>query len=122
MLTRAITLVLDERRNPLDQSSRPPLPPEGPFRVGGDIREPEKVVDVPAVYPDAARARRLSGSVLVEFVIDANGTVSQVRVLKSSPPFDDAAVSAVRQWQFKPTLLNGRAVSVLTTAAVEFQP
>jgi len=122
MLHRAITIVSAEGNRPFDGAVSPPLPPTGPVRVGGDVREPEQITDVPPAYPESARAKRLSGTVVVEFVIDTTGKVGTVRVLKSSPPFDEPAMRAVRQWRFKPTVLYGWPVSVMKTAAIEFRP
>jgi protein TonB len=68
------------------------------------------------------RAAGREGHVPIEAVIAADGTVSYVRVLSAQvhPDFAIAAVDAVRQWQFTPTLLNGRAVEVVMTVSVQF--
>jgi protein TonB len=61
------------------------------------------------------------GIVILEAVIAENGTVRDVRVLRSIPLLDQAAVDAVRQWQFTPTLLNGQPVPIVMTVTVNFQ-
>jgi protein TonB len=62
----------------------------------------------------------VQGVVILEAVIGEDGTVQNVRVLRSKPLLDDAAVEAVRQWRFTPTLLNGQPVPVVMTVTVAF--
>jgi protein TonB len=62
----------------------------------------------------------VQGVVILDVLIDENGRVSDARVLRSLPMLDAAAIDAVRQWEFTPTLLNGRAVPVIMTATVQF--
>jgi protein TonB len=95
-------------------------PPRAPVRVGGDIREPRKIKHVPPVYPDAARAAGVQGLVILEAIIDRDGNVRDVSVLRSVPQLDQAAIDAVRQWQFTPTLLNTVPVEVIMTVTVNF--
>jgi protein TonB len=92
----------------------------GAVRVGGAIRQPRKITDVRPVYPAIARSARVQGVVIVETTIDPAGNVGDVRVLRSIPLLDQAAVDAVKQWQFEPTLMNGAAVPVIMTATVNF--
>jgi TonB family protein len=93
-----------------------------PVRVGGNIRAPRKVKDVRPIYPAAMREAGLTGLVPLEAVIGRDGTVSSVRVLSAQvhPDFAIAAVDAVRQWLFTPTLLNGEPVEVVMTVSVQF--
>lgn len=91
-----------------------------PVRVGGTIRPPRKITHVNPEYPVIAQQARVRGVVILEIVIDANGTVSNARILRSIPLLDAAALDAVRQWEFAPTLLNGAAVPVIMTATVQF--
>jgi protein TonB len=72
------------------------------------------------VYPDVAMRARISGMVILEAVIDAEGRVANVKVLRSVPLLDQAAIDAVRQWEFTPTRLNGVAVPVVMTVTVNF--
>lgn len=98
----------------------PPPPPPVVHRVGGKIREPRKVHDVPPVYPPFAIAARKEGTVILEALLDERGHVAQVKVLKSEPLLDAAAVEAVRRWRYTPTLLNNVPVPVLMTITVRF--
>ena len=99
-----------------------PQPPSvtGPLPVGGRIKEPEKIHHVPPVYPAIAQQARVEGIVIIEAIIGADGRVQQARVLRSKPVLDDAALAAVRQWVFTPTLLNGVPVPVIMTVTVNF--
>ena len=100
----------------------PPEPREvPPVRVGGTITRPSRVHEVAPSYPAVARAARIEGTVILEAVIDNDGTVRDVRVLRSVPLLDQAATDAVRQWRFTPTLLNGEAVPVVMTVTVTFR-
>jgi protein TonB len=98
----------------------PPLVPRT-YRPGGDIRRPEKIKDVVPVYPEMARSVRVSGTVILEAEIAESGRVRNVRVLRSIPLLDQAALDAVRQWIFTPTLLNGEPVPVVMTVTVTFK-
>jgi periplasmic protein TonB len=107
-----------------DEIPPPPPPPaaaaSGPLRVGGIVRAPEKIVHVPPKYPSLARSAGVDGVVILEAEIGEDGTIRDVRVLRTIPLLDQAAVEAVRQWRFTPTLLNGQPVSVLMTVTVAF--
>jgi len=93
-----------------------------PIHVGGDIKAPAKTRDVRPVYPAAAQASRIQGIVIIEATIGADGRVRETRVLRPvSPLLDDAAVEAVRQWEYEPTLLNGSPVPVIMTVTVNFR-
>jgi protein TonB len=91
------------------------------MRVGGQIRAPQKIHDVPPVYPAIAQRARVEGLVILDASIGTDGRVRDVRVLRSVPLLDRAAVEAVRQWRFSPTLLNGTPVEVATTITVQFR-
>jgi protein TonB len=98
----------------------PPRPPE-PIRPGGSVRPPAKIVHVAPQYPQIARASRVQGIVIIEATIDSRGNVESTVVLRSIPLLDQAALDAVRQWKFTPTLLNGIAVPVIMTVTVNFE-
>jgi TonB family protein len=97
-----------------------PHPGQQPIRVGGNIRPPAKLQDVRPVYPEAALASRVTGLVILEAIIGTDGNVTDAKVVKSVPLLDDAAMTAVRQWKFEPTLLNGVPVPVIMTVTVSF--
>jgi TonB family protein len=125
---RAVTLqVGDVRETIVVREQRLPgtvAPSAGPLRirVGGNIRPPLKLQDVRPRYPDSMRDAGLEGRVPLEAIIDRGGRVQSARVLTAAvhPDFAEAAIEAVRQWRFDPTLLNGEPVEVVMTVMVEF--
>ena len=98
----------------------PQPPPPEPLRVGGNVSTPTKILDVPPVYPPTAQAARVQGIVILEAVIGPSGRVTDVKVLRSVPLLDDAAITAVRQWEYTPTLVNGVPVPVIMTVTINF--
>jgi protein TonB len=98
-------------------------PPEAPplfVRPGGAIKDPRKIHDAAPVYPPIAIAAKSQGVVIIEAIINKEGDVVDARVLRSQPLLDQAALDAVRQWKFTPTLLNGIPVEVHMTVSVNF--
>ena len=89
--------------------------------VGGKIQEPKKLKNVPPVYPEEARKARVQGVVILECTISPEGTVTDVRVLRGIPLLDQAAIDAVKQWVYTPTLLEGKPVPVIMTVTVNFK-
>jgi protein TonB len=98
----------------------PAAPPGGPVRVGGNIRQPRKIKDVPPRYPPAAQAAGVQGVVIIEATIDAAGSVTDAKVIRSVDVIDQAALDAVRQWEFEPTLMNGQPVPIIMSVVVNF--
>ena len=101
----------------------PPEPePEGPIRVGGQIKEPKTLRKIPPTYPEIARKARIEGVVILEATIDKQGNVENVKVLRGLPMgLTEAAVEAVKQWKYEPSTLNGKPVEVLMTVTVTFR-
>jgi protein TonB len=99
-----------------------PPAPGAPVRIGGTIRAPRQTRRVAPVYPPIAQSARVSGVVIVEATVDEQGRVTDVRVLRSIPLLDQAAIDAVRQWEYEPVLLNGVPVPVVMTVTVSFPP
>ena len=97
-----------------------PPRPAAPIRVAELPVSPRKIVDARPVYPEFARIARVEGTIIMEAVIDTSGQVTQLRVLRSVPMLDQAAVDAVRQWRYTPSLYGGHPVSVLMTITVRF--
>jgi protein TonB len=89
-------------------------------RVGGNIKPPQRTKNVNPVYPPIAQSARVQGIVIIEATIGQNGRVTEARVLRSIPLLDQAALDAVRQWEYSPTLLNGVPVAVIMTVTVNF--
>jgi len=91
-----------------------------PVRVGGQIKAPTKIKDVKPLYPAIAQQARVGGVVTIEATIGSDGKVTDAKVVRSIPMLDQAALDAVRQWEYTPTLLNGVPVPILTTVNINF--
>ncbi len=96
-------------------------PPPDPLRVGGSVVAPRKRHNVNPTYPPVAAAARVQGTVILEATIDEDGNVVNLSVLRSVPLLDGAALEAVRQWKYEPTLLNGSPVPILMSVSVRFE-
>ena len=94
--------------------------PAGPVRMGDLPVPPTKIVDARPIYPEIARAARVEGTVVIEAMLDTAGRVTQSRVVKSVPLLDQAALDAVRQWRYRPSVYGGHPVAVLMTITIRF--
>ena len=93
----------------------------GAVPLSGGMERPVLLVRVEPVFPAAARHARLTGRVAVQAVIGLDGSVESAEILRSSNPlFDAASLDAVRQWRYRPVVLDGRPVRVYFTVLVEF--
>jgi len=72
------------------------------------------------IYPPLARQARIQGVVVMEAVISKEGSIESLRVVTGHPLLNQAALDAVKQWKYRPTLLNGEPVEVITTVTVTF--
>ena len=111
-------------------SPMPKLPPPKPapakappprVRVGGVVQAAKIVHQVMPVYPPLARQARISGTVRLDAVIGRDGIIQSLQVMSGHPWLAQAALDAVRQWVYRPTLLNGEPVEVLTQIDVNFK-
>jgi TonB family protein len=99
-------------------------PPSGPhrIRVGGSVQAAKLERHVRPQYPREARDRNAEGTVLLQAVVLMDGSVGGLRVFSSpDPALSEAALAAVREWRYQPTLLNGQPVEVVTTVTVNFR-
>jgi len=95
--------------------------PVAPIRIVGPLEEPRKTHHVNPVYPKQAMAARVQGVVILECTISPQGKVVAVKTLRSVPQLDEAAMAAVKQWEYTPTAINGVAVPVIMTVTVNFK-
>ena len=104
----------------------PPLPPPPPIikadriRQGGNVQAANLIEQVNPIYPPLARQARIQGVVVMEAVISKEGSIESLRVVTGHPLLNQAALDAVKQWKYRPTLLNGEPVEVITTVTVTF--
>jgi len=98
----------------------PPKPAQQRIRQGGSVQAALLVNKVQPVYPPLARQTRISGTVRLHALISKTGSVESLEVISGHPLLVRAAMDAVQQWKYKPTLLNGEPVEVDTTIDVIF--
>ena len=98
----------------------PPKPNVTRIRQGGAVTQASLINRVQPVYPPLARQTRVSGTVRLHAIISKEGVVTQLEVLSGHPLLVQSALDAVRQWRYRPTLLNGEPVEVDTTIDVIF--
>jgi TonB family protein len=100
-----------------------PAGPPARIRIGGNVQAANLLSKVNPVYPPDLQAQGVEGTVLIDAVISKEGVPLSVKVQNSAvnPEFADAAIDAVRQWRYSPTLLNGEPVEVATTMTIEFK-
>jgi TonB family protein len=97
-------------------SKAPPLR----IRVSGDVAVKSLDHKVAPIYPNEARANRVQGTVVLHVVIGTDGSIKQIEPVSGDPVLVEAATVAVRQWKYKPTLLNAKSVEVDTIVKVDF--
>jgi protein TonB len=98
----------------------PPPKPVSRLKVGGNVQAAMLINRVQPIYPPLARQTRVFGTVKLHAIIGKDGTVQQLEVLSGHPLLVQAALDAVRQWRYRPTLLNTEPVDVDTTIDVIF--
>ncbi len=111
-------------------SAAPPPPPPPPvekpkptpqsIRVGGNVAAASLIRQVKPTYPPLAKQARIQGTVRFNAVIAKDGTIQNLSVVSGHPMLVQSALEAVKQWLYKPTLLNGEPVEVITTIDVNF--
>lgn len=102
----------------------PPPPPVAakPVRIGGDIHAPALVKRVEPLYPPFAASAQLEGLVILEAVVDEEGRVTDVTVLRAAHPLlDREAIAAVKQWRYSPLKLNGKAHPFVLSVTLSFR-
>ena len=115
--------------SPVAAAPPPPPPPvgddaakpTGPVRVSTGTAAGMIISKVDPVYPDEARAAHVQGTVVLRAVISKEGTVEKLNVVSGPPELMVSAIDAVRQWKYKPYLLNGEPTEVSTTININFK-
>jgi protein TonB len=96
------------------------MPPKQ-FVVGGKVKMARLIHRVEPLYPPLARQTRVSGVVELVGIIATDGRIRELKLLSGSPLLAPAALEAVRQWVYEPTLLNGEPVELVATISVIFR-
>jgi protein TonB len=96
-------------------------PPKGPARISGGVIAGTRTVFVQPQYPPIAKIAHASGTVVLRAIISKTGTIQQLSVASSTNHmFDESAIDAVKQWRYKPYILNNEPTEVDTTITVNF--
>jgi periplasmic protein TonB len=95
-------------------------PPDKPRPIGGDVQAAKLLKRVVPVYPALAKQALVSGTVHLVGIIAKDGTIQRLELVSGHPLLTKAALDAVRQWVYRPTLLNGEAVEVIAPIDVIF--
>jgi periplasmic protein TonB len=98
----------------------PPRPNVGRIKVGGQVQQANLIRQVMPVYPPIARTAHISGTVILHAIIAKDGSIQELQYVSGPPLLMRAAMDAVREWRYRPTLLNGEPVEVDTTISVVF--
>ena len=92
---------------PADNSQKPPK-----LRIAQGVAEGKILHKVPPQYPEKAKQNHITGDVILDFTVDRSGNVTGLKIISGHPLLAPAAVDAVKQWRYKPFLLNGESVEV----------
>jgi TonB family protein len=120
-INRQITMVAPGTQPAPDTVKDSGTPENNPLRVKGTVAQANLVTKVQPQYPPDAKVARIQGTVELEVTITKDGVPSELRVVSS--PGDDlseSAIEAVRQWRYRPTLLNGAPVEVVSSVIVNY--
>lgn len=107
--------------SPAPALAAPSIQPEGPVKIGGDVKEPRLISSVLPIYPIGARQAGVVGDVVVNTTIDKNGSVVGMKVLSGPPMLRQAALDALRRWHYEPSRLNGQPVAVEMQVTIKFR-
>ncbi|MGB8523381.1 MAG: energy transducer TonB [Candidatus Acidiferrales bacterium] len=106
--------------SPASDSSQSNAPTTRPVRVPGNVASAMLIHQVTPVYPAAAKEQHIEGTLLLHAIIGKDGTLQNLTYVSGPPILMSSAMEAVKQWQYKPTLLNGEPVEVDTTISVVY--
>jgi len=98
----------------------PPKPTQTRIRVGGNVQGAKLIHQVQPIYPQIAKTAHVSGTVLLHAIIAKDGSIQELQYVSGPPLLMRAAMDAVHEWRYQPTLLNGEPVEVDTTIQVVF--
>ena len=109
---------IDAQKLPVQPSAKPTV--SGPVKISSGVEGAKLVFGPRPLYPPLAKAARSQGIVRLEAIIAADGSIRNLRVVSGPPLLVSAALAAVKQWRYQPTLLNGTPVEVITGIEVNF--
>jgi len=112
---------VDPLSSGLAGGNKQPSAPAAPLPVGGDVQQAKLISSVPPVYPALAKNQHVSGSVLIDALIDANGRVTTMKVVSGPTLLHQAAMDALKQWKYRPASLDGKPVPMHLTVTIQFR-
>jgi protein TonB len=95
-------------------------PPKGPVRLSSKMVEGMLIDKIVPIYPAIAKAAGVQGTIVLQATISKNGTIENLRVVSGNPMLQQAALDAVKNWRYRPYMLNGETIEVETTVNVVF--
>lgn len=98
----------------------PEIKPEGPVKIGGQVKEPRLLTSTLPVYPAFARDAHVEGDVVIRTTIDKNGSVTHMEVVSGPSMLRQSALDALGRWKYVPSILDGQAVSVQMLVTIRF--
>jgi len=101
--------------------NKQPSAPAAPIPVGGDVQQAKLISAVPPAYPALAKNQHVSGNVLIDALIDANGRVTTMKIVSGPTLLQPAAMDALKQWKYRPATLDGKPVPMHLTVTVQFR-
>lgn len=102
--------------------NKEPVAPDAPIvPVGGDVKAARLLSSVKPGYPALAKSQHVSGSVIIDALIDANGRVTTMKVVSGPTLLHQAAMEALKQWKYEPAMLDGKAVPMHLTVTLQFR-
>ncbi len=113
--------VADPLNSGLATGNKQPSAPAEPLPVGGDVQQAKLISSVPPIYPALAKNQHISGNVLVDALIEANGRVTTMKVVSGPTLLHQAAMDALKQWKYRPALLDGKPVPMHLTVTIQFR-
>lgn len=101
--------------------NKQPSAPIAPLPIGGDVKQAKLISSVPPLYPALAKSQHVSGNVLIDALIDANGRVTTMKVVSGPTLLHQAAMDSLKQWKYQPASLDGKTVPMHLTVTLQFR-
>jgi periplasmic protein TonB len=99
----------------------PTVQPEGPVKIGGNVKEPKLINSVAPVYPLTARSTGIQGDVVIDTTIDKSGNVVRMHVVSGPAMLRPPALESLRRWKYEPSKLDGEPVEVQMQVTIKFR-
>ena len=95
--------------------------PEGPVKVGGNVKAPRLINSMAPIYPPSARSSAVQGDVVVDTTIDKTGRVVKMHVVSGPVMLRESALDSLKRWKYEPSSLNGEPVEVQMQITIKFR-